>query len=538
MVLLVGMQSPVFAESLSTRLETPPAVRSKALAPRSFFVPDTVESVPPAFLDRTRRTVRSKAVPVLRQVFKWSGMSLFVTAINPFISLPLVSAYFMFKKPLNRIFPGTFRAVRKTVKWTAVAGILAASMFVMTYHHLNYFTFDQNFVSFRTHVRDSLKISSPHGTSKNEEFRRIYDSMRNASREAYNHFRFKFGNLTEFIRSMSEVQYVKNATRLVLPFFMPPQNRGMASAFTRETIRFFKMIRNLPESLRLQIEQESAKTGIPREVYVAILAKTVYSSYSIEKGVSIYSTRTGLDFSAFTRLLGMVKNLELDPKALDLVSGIFLEGKNTMGIYQIRPETVEKELAGETLGGEPVDELADHKRRLAFLLLRPEVSLEAISKLVTARIDTVKNWIEQAKKEGVAPDFSEFEAQRNLQYNRVTGMAPTAENFQSLPAELADSWDTAWMLLEYDPLYRDKLGISMSLYRQVAFALRTMDRPESTSFHFDFDNLLPEDLPLVERLRTDDDPVVRDAAAEAFEYLIRNTLSSDPVEKRLLAVAG
>jgi hypothetical protein len=78
----------------------------------------------------------------------------------------------------------------------------------------------------------------------------------------------------------------------------------------------------------------------------------------------------------------------------------------------------------------------------------------------------------------------------------------------------------------------------MSLYRQVAFALRTMDRPESTSFHFDFDNLLPEDLPLVERLRTDDDPVVRDAAAEAFEYLIRNTLSSDPVEKRLLAVAG
>ncbi len=277
-----------------------------------------------------------------------------------------------------------------------------------------------------------------------------------------NHFIAAYGHPRDLATNLVRLEELRNVPRHLVPMVL---------------IEDICRLREIPDEYIDWIKEISGREeyGISPEMIIAGMIETTHTDYSIGHGLDILGRRkNGIgEATNFLKkhLPDSVLELTFDEKFNDIIAGVVLEAKASMGIFQLRSVTVRRYL--RTLDGKRVSEMFD--RAIALALLKPKINIEAYVACARGVIDEVDALRKDALL-GAIPDPSLFYRESSSEAKDYGGMILSVDNYSRVPSkEMFGKND--WALTIYHPLYYLKYMWSLRITGLVIISGVLDDKP-------------------------------------------------------------
>jgi hypothetical protein len=382
----------------------------------------------------------------------------------------------------------TLAGLRRGAAVVLVAGLGLFFAGYLVYRHFDYFSFER-----ATGFSESNRLPHVQRTSAAfpEEFRWFDRFSALKGSEVYDSLSAVVFDPDDLVPRLQQLNDLKKAGVRQIPL---------------EAAEDVVKIRQIPQEYVAWIKGASQRYGLPPELLLAHMISAPINGYSVDHGLRILGKRSlaaRTVASALSRGLPQwALGLELNGKAVDLI-GLALNGKNSVGVFQIRPVTVRRYL--ETLDGKMVDKMNDGE--ISRVLLNPGVNIKAYAAIFDAVILEVETFRKDAAA-GQAPDMTRFPegaAERDLY--RI--MKPSIENLSHVPP-LEIMGPYGWLLAIYHPAESLKFRPDLKLMGLVLLSGVLDGRPAEFSVG------TPADRAIVIKLLKNNDPYIREAAARTL----------------------
>ncbi len=216
-----------------------------------------------------------------------------------------------------------------------------------------------------------------------------------------------------------------------------------------------------PKDVLAAVSEAARAHGIPEELLIVNLGTQIERQYTLREGFDVWAQRQDEKTSSGRLKVKIAKWLSdkmpagvaMPVRWNDFLGGMILNGKNGIGLFQIRPANVRRyPWVWKRFGVPDADALSD--REITWRLHDPRYNAEAWACILEGMAQDVDNLRLKASR-GEKLDFSTYEKESK------TWLTPSDDKVYALLPTLDSVPGRWWRLTAFHPLLRDKAGMDV-----------------------------------------------------------------------------